>query len=313
MRRVGFSVGAGGCRQAAWTYKKITMNRTYASPGKCIYCGAEGVKLTDEHIIPLSLQGPFVFDDASCLECNAITHRFETTVINTLERFRARFGVKTRRPSKRKRAFLVDSIGPAGEPKKVSIPASEAPAAAIFYKFGPANILLGKPPFDPTFNWLPVAHADGNELNAAMAKYGWDGRFQWKMVPNEFARMLAKIGYSYAVAELGLGAFEPLCLDIILGNAQNYSYTVGGSFEVKKEPTTTSDHYIALGITNNPMLPQLVVVQIRLFQQMGSPHHHIVVGRLKTQSQIDGMAKYLSHQSAEVQPLLVVGPTPPGI
>src|SRR5216683_2518582 len=93
------------------------------------------------------------------------------------------------------------------------------PAVAMLYKFGRANILQGKPPFDPTFEWLPVPYFDHAVLRQAMTKYGWDGQLQSKMVPEQFARMLAKIAYSYAIAELGFGAFEPLCLDIILGKA----------------------------------------------------------------------------------------------
>jgi hypothetical protein len=54
------------------------------SKGACIYCGATGVRLTDEHILPLSLGGGHVIADASCLACANVTKRFEQDVAREL-------------------------------------------------------------------------------------------------------------------------------------------------------------------------------------------------------------------------------------
>jgi 5-methylcytosine-specific restriction endonuclease McrA len=43
--------------------------------GRCIYCGRSDVALTDEHVIPLALDGLWLLKDASCEACNAITTR----------------------------------------------------------------------------------------------------------------------------------------------------------------------------------------------------------------------------------------------
>jgi hypothetical protein len=111
--------------------------------------------------------------------------------------------------------------------------------------------------------------------------------------------LLAKIGHSYAVAELrSVGAFEPHCLDIILGRATNYAYVVGGSLELKSAPDSTSDHYLGLGLIKQTGLPTLLMATIRLFQQMGSPHHHVIVGRVKTQEQIRIVEEYFGDGSA---------------
>lgn len=280
----------------------------YPSLGKCIYCRKEGVDLTDEHIIPLSLQGFLVFDDASCVPCARLTNKFESRVIQSLEHFRVRYNVNTRNPADRKKKiFFFWSKQADGTKKRVAIPHSELPATAMLYKFGRANILQGWPPDTPIFEWLPVPYSDGIALKAAMDKYGWDGSLQFKTIPNEFAQMLAKIGHSYAIAELSkvLGgrafdSFVPLCVDIILGNAKNYSYVVGGSLELKKEADSTSDHFIGLGFIQQPWRPKLLVVTVRLFQQMGTPHHHIVVGRVETDAQVRLVEEYFS-DSATVQ------------
>jgi hypothetical protein len=60
----------------------INQERSYTKYngfGRCIYCGVSGsiVKLTDEHIIPNSLDGGSELEDASCPTCAGITKKFE--------------------------------------------------------------------------------------------------------------------------------------------------------------------------------------------------------------------------------------------
>jgi len=50
------------------------------SKGICIYCGKAGVRLTDEHIVPLSLGGQHVIGEASCHDCAKVTSKFERDV-----------------------------------------------------------------------------------------------------------------------------------------------------------------------------------------------------------------------------------------
>ncbi len=253
----------------------------YPSPGRCIYCGRSDVALTDEHIIPLALQGFLVLDKASCTECAKVINSFEGPIIGSLEHFRTRYDVRTRRPKDRKTAFTLKRA----DSSPITIPAKEMPATAFLYKFGRANILRGLPPLDPTFEWLPVPYCDGEALNDAIKRHGWDGQLQIKMRPNDFARLLAKIAYSYAVTELGMDAFEPLCLDVIMGRASNCAYLVGGSMDLQPLPDSTGDHHIGVGLIDQPDRPKLVIVPVRLFQQMGSPHHHVIVGRLASDQQ----------------------------
>lgn len=272
----------------------------YPSFGKCIYCGAADVPLTDEHIIPLSLQGQLVIDDACCIPCQQKIGKYETQVIKTLEHFRARYKLWRYKPNKAKKAYSFSIKRPDGSRGRATIPIDEMPATAWLYKFGPANILKGKPPFDPTFEWLLVALADTKDLKHATDKYGWDGEAKARTVPEQYARLLAKIGYAYAVAELGLNAFKPLCLDIVLGRPANCGYLVGGSWTLKETAETTSDHLISIGRATSTVGPSLVVVLIRLFQQMrGAPHHHVVVGSLETDEQVAAMAKYLADNGTE--------------
>lgn len=38
------------------------------------------MRLTDEHVVPLSLGGQHILEDASCLDCADVTKRFEQDV-----------------------------------------------------------------------------------------------------------------------------------------------------------------------------------------------------------------------------------------
>jgi len=50
--------------------------------GKCIYCGSEE-NLTDEHVVPYGLNGPWKLLKASCANCSKITSVFERFVLRS--------------------------------------------------------------------------------------------------------------------------------------------------------------------------------------------------------------------------------------
>lgn len=271
----------------------------YQSPGKCIYCGEDKKRLTDEHIVPLSLNGTMIFRDASCECCNSITKKFEEVVAHDLMgTFRVRYGIRTRHPKKRPKTFPLNVKNADGTTTRKEVPVSEYPAVAMLFRLDKCNYLLGRPPFDPRFDWIPVPYMDHDHLKDALRNHAWDGVTAKRMAINEFARMLAKIGHSFAVAEVGLAAFRPLATDIIRGRASNYGYLVGGSMDLLPAVKDAGDHELALGVRQKSgALNYDVVVSIRLFQQMGSPSYHVVVGRAETEQQVAIMKEYFSDRS----------------
>jgi hypothetical protein len=48
--------------------------------GKCIYCGSVD-NLSNEHIVPRGLGGPWVLKKASCAKCAAITSEIELDIV----------------------------------------------------------------------------------------------------------------------------------------------------------------------------------------------------------------------------------------
>jgi hypothetical protein len=63
--------------------------------GRRIYCRREE-KLSDEHILPLSLSGAWILPKASCSHCRNETHAFEGKVAGDAQGFRTRYGLPSR-------------------------------------------------------------------------------------------------------------------------------------------------------------------------------------------------------------------------
>jgi hypothetical protein len=92
-------------------------------------------------------------------------------------------------------------------------------------------------------------------------------------------RLLAKIGHSFAVAELGLGAFKPFLPPIILGtDVRHVGHYVGGT---KVIPTASMNAYeIKLDEVRSSRLRRpYFMVSIRLLAEIqGMPEYFVVVG-----------------------------------
>jgi hypothetical protein len=99
--------------------------------------------------------------------------------------------------------------------------------------------------------------------------------------PAEFARMLAKIAYAYAAAELGFDKFrEVFVRDIIMGRSSDIGRWVGGSSEDLDTPPQAI-HYLAVQKTPNgqdPAAPALITVRLKLFASSPTPTYTVVIG-----------------------------------
>lgn len=102
----------------------------------------------------------------------------------------------------------------------------------------------------------------------------------------DFTRMLAKIGYSLAVAQLGIDTFQPAVLNLINGTDMiDGPHWVGGSDEyVGSSQNAGKDllHDIWLSFARHPGKPTelpLIVACIQLFACFNMPVYQVVVGR----------------------------------
>jgi hypothetical protein len=147
----------------------------------------------------------------------------------------------------------------------------EHPFALMTLDFSPAGLLCGAPPdAKPKIDaWL----IPSPQFDDRFAKLPLSASLFYNISTNRYARMLAKIAHSYAVAICGFGTFDAILPEIILGHAKDIYRSVGGAIVDLSED---SDELHRLSIRT---YPGLITVYIRLFAFMGAPAYEIAVGR----------------------------------
>jgi len=259
-----------------------TTTTTHIGPvGHCIYCGGQQGDLSDEHVIPLSLGGNYILDEASCRACSEITGKFEGQVTRGFM-FEARVAANFPTRHRRKRpSHLPLKYRRADETVEVHVPAGEHPGMLHLPLLGRAGILAGR-------SHSPHLLVDGFEtLRFGVDPVGTLLRLQaheltmtvkWEVTA--FARMLAKIAYCAAVASLGpLERSRVPILPMILGTADASSHWLGSAdfnLEVEKE---MPQHAIGFSIVSDDRNPdhKLLVAKIKLFCRSGATGYEIVV------------------------------------
>ena len=247
------------------------------SKGACIYCGDIDAELSDEHIVPYSLGGSHVLRKASCSSCADITKKFEQRVARDLwGDARIAFDASSRRRSQRRQKLSMSD--PDGFGRSVAIPAAEFPAGFVFYKMCQAGLLQGLPEnVDISKKWQLVVIDDDKRRKDFLAKYPKRKlTLSFRHVPYDFGRLLAKIGYGQVLTQLDPGDFRPICIPYILGQKDNVSYVVGGTFEEQAPERDNGYSLRTVGFGNSDRI--ILVALIRLLSNTWTPAYHVVVG-----------------------------------
>lgn len=249
---------------------------SFSPVGQCIYCGSTN-SLTKEHILPLGLGGNWILPKASCTDCARITGAFEQFCLRPmLGRLRIRLKLPTRRPNERPDELPFDFFDPDGIRRKDTVPVDQMPITCFGFRFPAPGLLRGVVP-NESFEGEMVAKLIGSDMKEHLTSERVKIHLGAINVL-AFARMLAKIGHSYAVAHLGLGTFEPLLSPVILGTSPFASHLVGGDVSVPTPEAEPTLHHVYLqNCTSNGT--EYVLVAIRLFALFGMPRYHVVVGR----------------------------------
>jgi hypothetical protein len=228
-----------------------------------------------------------VLPRASCKRCSDITSELERSILRgELQHLRAKLRLRTRRPQETIRTYPLTIITDAGA-EEIQVPIEEVP------------IVLPAPIF------LPPAFLDSRDYTSGIQVVGARG-IKWgpdpeevgklhkaKQVsisvqtrPAEFARMLAKIAYSYSVAELGRAAFNAVfVVPAILGGRGDVGRWVGSGPDSLRIPTGAL-HYLQLDIVLNSGLAAnevLAIVHIKLFAESPTPVYSVVVGTISVE------------------------------
>lgn len=265
------------------------MAKIYDPVGCCIYCGVTS-DLTDEHIIPLGLAGEHVLPRASCKPCARVTAKFEGVVLRTIfGDVRMRNKLPTRRKKQRPGHRLINT-----QAGTKLVPTTEYPAPYVVYQFGKCGLLLDAPSnlVLPHHNVSIIPDRDHDEFQSA---HQWDGLVSFKFQPDQFRQMILKIGYGYAIANLGHASFRRIALPYFMQEKQNVSYLVGQN-ETKEPKDPEHLHKTRISLVYRPQTQQwLVIAEIRLFAGASTPTYHAVVGDFERASDVGHILEKLGN------------------
>ncbi len=147
--------------------------------------------------------------------------------------------------------------------------------------------------------WQLVAISDREKAKTFEEKFGIRLTTKFRHVPESYARLLAKIGYCHMLVDLAPGDFRPICLPYILGKP-NPSYVVGGS--MSDLPADGGNGYVLRTACFGTQDRLMLLAEIRLFANNGTPIYHVVVGDMNGRDKVAAMVEKLGPDAVMEDP-----------
>ena len=254
---------------------------SYAPVGRCIYCG-ETKDLSKEHIIPYALGSSAFLPKASCERCRKITGGFEQEVlrgpmwpVRVIRKFQSR--TKHRDASRTESLTVVKN----GKDQVIELPLDEHPILLPFPFFPPPAITSSSEYNNGIQLVGQVTISFGANPENVFRKLG---AYQIMITPEKlyqvsFARMLAKIAYTYAFAEGALNTIDgkSVVLPSILGERDEIGLWVG-MIDASLTAKPGLLHRLEL---NKDKKQGLLMAEIQLFSDSQTPSYCVILGKLK--------------------------------
>jgi hypothetical protein len=246
--------------------------------GQCIYCGKKDTKLSNEHIIPLGLNGFLLLKRASCAACASITSDFEREVLRkSLLESRIGLDLPTRNKTKRPKNIKL-TVQKNGAERIIQLDPKENFSAMSFIEYLPPAYLEGRKVEKGISVYASrIVQVSGPSIEDLKKKYDFDSlSISTVWGANYFPRLLAKIAYGCAVAEFGLENIEKnYVLPYIMGEKfDGISEWVGTA---KDKIITEKGFHTVRGGVNEKMD---IIIRIKLFDLWDVPEYLVVVGKI---------------------------------
>jgi hypothetical protein len=214
--------------------------KLYQPLNRCAYCPSDE-ELSAEHIISYGLGGELIFPKASCESCRKATSKVEDFILRKyLCALRSHLGLPSRNPAGRPDGYKL-KLWKDGRSWAQKVALSKHPGDVRFVMFDPPGRVAGRATEQPTYNIRLVEGIIFPDAENRLRALGAD-RAEDKVAVNamKLARIIAKIGHAYAVAELGLDAFEETYVShLVRADASDWNYWIGGYDRGRiAEPTT---------------------------------------------------------------------------
>ncbi len=249
----------------------------YSPTNVCIYCGTID-DLRDEHIISSGLGGKAILPKSTCGKCSIVTGRIERFVLRgSMRSVRVFLKLRSRRPNDVPTEYPIRIIR-GNRAETIGLPLEEYPILLPMPIFDIPSFLSGDEETKgikiigvDTISFGPRPEEVGKKIKAKIIEVTPEKDF-----PNEFARMLAKIIYVYATAELGLSKTkEAFVLPAILGQKDDIGRWVG-TIRRETEPKKNLLHRLKLIQEKEK---QLLLGEVQLFADSLGPTYGIVIGK----------------------------------
>ena len=249
--------------------------------GRCIYCGRTDIKLYKEHIIAKSLGGTLmgqddVLPEASCSACAKITSELETHAAHDIFLpLRTILGLHTdkERPKVfplqglRKGKSVPLSVSPQMHPCHFGLLHYEPPAFLSGQNYKRGINVRGYSVHGPSRTWVEQKLQDLN-IDGFTSTVTFKGTI--------FERLIAKIGYGFAVKGYGAGMIDNAYVrSTILGHTDDVGKWVGCMTDEPPPPASKNTHEIRIGEDSKGNVHALV----RLFANYRTPEYLVVVGK----------------------------------
>jgi len=253
--------------------------KKYPAVNRCIYCDADNVPLTDEHIIAEALGGNDILPKASCQDCQKFTTRAEAHCFGTM--FKA-VRERWKFPSKRKnrpKVLKLKITNPDGTNFIREIPAIDHPASILIIGPPPPSLLRNEFPASCYEEFSIWIYGNEKRLNAVTSDLEGRTINIASFHDVHFARMLAKTAHAFAVARRGYGSFKPLLTNLIREKTNDYSNFIGAN-HLLTQPR--ADSRIRMKLMDHKIDGKVyIVANIQLFASLGAPIFHVVVGEIE--------------------------------
>jgi hypothetical protein len=259
------------------TYRLLKIKaKTMRAPsvGRCIYCGATEVVLTEEHAVPLALGGRDIIPDASCEECRRITAKFEAQCLRGfLYDYRSVSGFPSRHKKDRRRSITQLRIDSRGVTERIEIDAGDYPRYLVLPRYPPPGLLAGRKRGAKVMftTQLLVREDDAPKLHRMV--------IHQTLKLHSFLRMIAKIAHSLAVARCDpseLATFKMLLPETILTKDPSIYHLVGSDLEQPKPAIRVLHAFDFATMVRDST--EYLVAGIQLFANMSAPRYLAVVG-----------------------------------
>jgi hypothetical protein len=266
--------------------ERILPRKIYPSVGSCIYCSATD-NLSDEHIVPYGLGGRYVLPKASCPRCAKVTSRIERDCLRTMfGDLRASLNIKgrKRRPKDKYKprpmyAHLDGRLRAYESPdsdKRLSLAAMPAFYAPTII----SGVCRIRHPIPAVWGGGHVGKNAADVVRRTV-RHDVSRIASWvSFHPTVLAKMIAKIGFAFAMAE-ARGKFKPLiAAQIVELEPWQFNFLVGG----EPAPVKAGGGEFEMGLTSvkSALDAHYLMARIRFFGALGTPVYYAVVGELQS-------------------------------